>query len=162
MVKISFTIFLLSTGNIQSQTCVSCGTIFYGIFLSQWKWQTTSLSVSILIESFVCHRASLSKNSKHKTPHILSVSKELPQFLFTSYFECRFLKVTQWPVRILRWHSIAWQESSLLERSPEKNSFESGALVSRVYYFGISAEGVGSRNFIQGKIPHESLLNLTL
>ena len=58
------------------------------------------------------------------------------------------------PISLSGFAVTLYNKSSVLESSPKKTVLRLGGLTSRVCYFGISAEGAGSGNFIQGKVPH--------
>ena len=88
---------------------------------------------------------------RKKTPHFM-VSKELLHSLFSMLLSAGFWKRSNKPVRFC---CDALQQEFFVGEQSSENSSEIGGLISRVCYFGISAEGAGSGNFIQGKVPHE-------
>ena len=138
--------------------------------MSQWKCQTTQLSVFVISYHFFffwSYNLPSPRNWKIiKKTHILLLSNKLFAVLFfiLVFFECRFLKVSQWAWQGFCYHTLLIPIASWffpVEKVLRKQFWDWGP-VSRVHYFGISAEVAGSRNLIQSKILHESLLNLTL
>lgn len=145
------------------------------IYLSENARCSNYWAECVYLLVFLCYTISLSKKSKDHHPSSSPSPNEWCTF-YSWAKNCLTVVVTililfwvqasksiSWSSSgFLLWHSAALQVSFLLWRRSWENSSEIGTLVSRLCYFGISAEVAGSGNFVQGKIPHERLLNLAV
>lgn len=105
------------------------------------------------------------RNSKEKNPIYPIVEQRTASLFFSSssdYFEFRFLKASH--RASLGFAVTTLQHCKLVfscRESPEKTLLRLGHLLLDYVVLIIFAKVAGSGNFIQGKILHESLLNLT-